>query len=99
MPKDIVVMNLLANYMYGSYDYGASIRENRALDTKFDELKRQGLFLRSSPEFTKTDFIGISTTGIPGVNVSNPAAFVTLLRNPDSGAGFYLVRQANSSST
>ncbi|KAI0790316.1 glycoside hydrolase superfamily [Irpex lacteus] len=67
-----------------AYDYGASIRENRALDTKFDELKH---------------FIGISTTGIPGVNVSNPAAFVTLLRNPDSGAGFYLVRQANSSST
>ncbi|KAI0790298.1 glycoside hydrolase superfamily [Irpex lacteus] len=29
----------------------------RALGAKFDELKRQGLFLRSSPEFRKTDFI------------------------------------------
>ncbi|KAI0092324.1 glycoside hydrolase superfamily [Irpex rosettiformis] len=85
--------------VYTSYGYGASIRENRALSPKFDELKRQGLFLRSSPEFRKTDWIGDSTTGIPGVNISNPAAFVTLLRNPDTGAGFYLVRQTNSTST
>ena len=47
--------------VYTSYDYGASIRENRALSPKFDELKRQGLFLRSSPEFRKTDWIGNSS--------------------------------------
>ncbi|KAI0684047.1 glycoside hydrolase superfamily [Cytidiella melzeri] len=85
--------------VYTSYDYGASIRESRSLSPKFDELKRQGLFLRSSPEFRKTDWIGDSTTGIPGVTISNANAFVTLLKNPDSGAGFFIVRQANSSST
>ncbi|PSS38131.1 hypothetical protein PHLCEN_2v38 [Hermanssonia centrifuga] len=85
--------------VYTSYDYGASIRESRALSPKFDELKRQALFLRSSPDFRKTDWIGDSTTSIPGVAVNDSAAFVTFLQNPDTGAGFYIVRQANSSST
>jgi hypothetical protein len=80
-----------------SYDYGASIRENRALSAKFDELKRQGLFLRSSPEFRKTDWIGDSSTG--GVSVNESAAFVTFLRNPDSSTGFYIARQKDSTST
>ncbi|KAF8523825.1 glycoside hydrolase superfamily [Gautieria morchelliformis] len=83
--------------VYTSYDYGASIRENRALSDKFDELKRQGLFLRSSPEFRKTDWIGDSSTG--GVSVNGSGAFVTFLRNPDSGAGFYIARQNDSTST
>ena len=82
-----------------SYDYGASIREDRALSSKFDELKRQGLFLRSTPEFRKTDWIGDSSTGIPGVSVNDTKGFVTLLQNPDTGAGFYILRPANSSST
>ena len=82
-----------------SYDYGAAIRESRALSTKHDELKRQGLFLRSSPEFRKTDWIGDSNSGIPGVSVNDSAAFVTLLQNPDTGTGFYILRQANSTST
>ena len=85
--------------MLDSYDYGSSIRENRALSPKFDEIKRQGLFLRSSPEFHKTDWIGDSSTGIPGVNVSNNAAFATLLKNPDTGAGFIITRQTDSTST
>ncbi|KAF7789942.1 hypothetical protein EIP86_000890 [Pleurotus ostreatoroseus] len=85
--------------VYTSYDYGASIRENRALSPKFDELKRQGLFLRSTPSFRKTDWIGDSSTGIPGVSADNSEAFVTLLRNPDTDTGFYLVRHANSSAT
>ncbi|KIJ23862.1 glycoside hydrolase family 35 protein, partial [Sphaerobolus stellatus SS14] len=83
--------------VYTSYDYGAAIRENRVLGPKFDELKRQGLFIRSSPEFSKTDWIGDSSTGAAAT--SNSAAFVTLLRNPDSGAGFYIARQGNSTST
>ncbi|KAI0930973.1 hypothetical protein AcV7_005008 [Taiwanofungus camphoratus] len=84
--------------VYTSYDYGSSIRESRALGPKFDELKRQGLFLRSSPEFRKTDWVGDTSTGIPGVSVNGSEAYVTLLRNPDSGTGFYIVRQSNSSS-
>ncbi|KIJ53974.1 glycoside hydrolase family 35 protein [Sphaerobolus stellatus SS14] len=83
--------------VYTSYDYGGTIRENRALGPKFDEIKRQALFLRSSPEFRKTDWIGNSSAGAVGIN--NVAAFATLLRNPDSGTGFYITRQNDSTST
>ena len=82
-----------------SYDYGAAIREPRALSPKFDELKRQALFIRSSPAFKKTDWIGDSSTGIPGVTVNGSSAFVTLLKNPDTGTGFIIARQQNSTST
>lgn len=84
--------------VYTSYDYGSSIRESRLLSDKFDELKRQGIFLRSSPGFYKTDWVGDTDTTMPGVTVNGSEAYVTWLRNPDTGAGFYIVRQANSSS-
>ncbi|KAJ6579095.1 glycoside hydrolase family 35 protein [Mycena vulgaris] len=83
--------------VYSSYDYGASIAESRALTTKFDELKLQGIFLRSSPEFYKTNFIADSSTGL--VATSNPAAFATFLQNPDTQTAFYILRQTNSTST
>ncbi|KAI9452442.1 glycoside hydrolase family 35 protein [Russula earlei] len=83
--------------VYTSYDYGAAVEESREITSKFTELKSQGLFLRSSPEFLKTDRIGNSTSG--PCEVSNPAAFVTLLKNPDTGTCFWIARQANSSST
>ncbi|KAF8758678.1 Beta-galactosidase, domain 3 [Rhizoctonia solani] len=82
---------------YTSYDNGASIRENRRLSTKYTEFKKQGLFLRNAPEFYKTDIVGNSTSG--AVAVSDPAAFVTELRNPDTKAGFYIARQTYSPST
>ncbi|KAF7297199.1 Glycoside hydrolase family 35 protein [Mycena indigotica] len=82
--------------VYSSYDYGASISESRALTTKFNELKLQGIFLRSSPEFYKTNFI---SDGSSGFTTSNPAAFGTFLQNPDTKAAFYVLRQANSTST
>ncbi|KAL4244519.1 glycosyl hydrolase 35 family protein [Abortiporus biennis] len=85
--------------VYTSYDYGAAIRESRALSPKFDELKRQGMFIRSSPQFRKTDWIGDSTSGIPGVSLNGSAAFLTFLKNPDTGTGFIIARQANSTST
>ncbi|TCD66865.1 hypothetical protein EIP91_000819 [Steccherinum ochraceum] len=85
--------------VYTSYDYGSAIRESRALSPKFDELKRQALFLRSSAEFRKTDWIGDTSTGIPGVTVNGSAAYVTLLRNPDTSTNFFIVRQNNSTST
>ena len=66
------------------------------INIKHAELKRQGLFLRSSPEFYKTDWIGNSTSN--AVNVSNPNAFVVLLSNPDTGANFYISRQTDSTS-
>ncbi|KAK7019437.1 hypothetical protein VNI00_018047 [Paramarasmius palmivorus] len=79
------------------------ITESRMLTTKFSELKAQSIFLRSSPEFYKTDWIGDTSTGLSeGAVISvngTPPAFVTLLRNPDSGAGFWIVRQNDSTST
>ncbi|RDX44129.1 hypothetical protein OH76DRAFT_1446217 [Lentinus brumalis] len=85
--------------VYTSYDYGSSIRETRALTDKFDEVKRQGLFLRSSPQFLKTDWMGNSSLGIPGVTLNGSSAFVTSLKNPDSGTWFHITRQSDSSST
>ena len=67
------------------------------MTTKFDELKRQAMFLRSSPEFYKTDWISDTSTGL-GVS-TNSAAFITLLKNPDTNTAFYIARHANSSST
>ena len=82
-----------------SYDYGAPISENRLLTDKYDEVKRQGIFLRSSPEFRKTDWIGDSATGIPGVAIDNDLVYGTYLKNPDSGTGFLITRQNDSTST
>ncbi|KAI0040947.1 glycoside hydrolase family 35 protein [Auriscalpium vulgare] len=82
--------------VYTSYDYGSAIQENRDITTKFTELKSQGLFLRSSPDFYKTDWIGNSSTGV--VQVSNSAAFVVQLKNPDTGASFWIARQTDSTS-
>ncbi|KAJ3813869.1 glycoside hydrolase family 35 protein [Lentinula aff. lateritia] len=85
--------------VYTSYDYGSTISENRALTDKHLELKLQGIFLRSSSDFYKTNWVGDSSTGFTAGSVTNPAAFVTLLQNPDSGAGFWVVRQSSSTST
>ncbi|KAF8551280.1 glycoside hydrolase family 35 protein [Imleria badia] len=83
--------------VYTSYDYGSAIAENRELTDKYPELKRQGLFLRSSPAFYKTDYIGDSTSG--AVAVTNDSAFVTLLTNPDTSTSFFIARQNDSTST
>ncbi|KAG6863845.1 hypothetical protein C0991_002703 [Blastosporella zonata] len=70
------------------------LSESRKLTSKYDEIKRRGIFLRSSLVFYKTDWIADSSA----VSTS-PAAFVSLLRNLDSKAGFYVVRQTDSTST
>lgn len=84
-------------HLAASYDYGSSISENRLLTPKHVELKRQGLFLRSSPDFYKTNWVGNSSSS--AVSVSNSAAFVVFLSNPDTNAGFYIARQTDSTST
>ncbi len=100
--------------VYTSYDYGASvsigsffithhlilglqIAESRDLTTKYDELKRQSLFLRSSRDFYKTDWVADSSTGL-SVSTNNDA-FVTLLKNFDTGTQFFIARQGDSTST
>lgn len=69
------------------------------MTAKHQELKLQGIFLRSSPDFYKTNWIGDSSTGFAAGAVTNTAAFVTFLQNPDSLAGFWVVRQSTSTST
>ncbi|KAF9524253.1 glycoside hydrolase family 35 protein [Crepidotus variabilis] len=82
--------------VYTSYDYAASISESRELTSKYDEMKRQAMFIRSSREFVKTNWIGDSSTGL---NVSSSLnAWVTLLQNPDTGTSFYIVRNKDSTS-
>ncbi|KAI0033132.1 glycoside hydrolase family 35 protein [Vararia minispora EC-137] len=83
--------------VYTSYDYGAHLTESRDVTAKYSELKLQGLFLRSSPDFYKTNWIGNSSTGV--VKVSNPGALVVKLQNPDTNATFYIARHADSTST
>jgi hypothetical protein len=85
------------HFRAASYDYGAAIAENRALTDKYAELKRQGLFLRSTPEFYKTDWVGDTSTG--AVTSTSSAAYITHLRNPESNASFYLVRNRDATST
>ncbi|KAK0448411.1 glycoside hydrolase family 35 protein [Desarmillaria tabescens] len=75
---------MLYGFVYTSYDYGAS-------------LKRQGLFVRSSPEFYKTDWIADSSTGLS--ILSSDTVFATYLLNPDTQSGFYIVRHNDSTST
>ncbi|KAH7102444.1 glycoside hydrolase family 35 protein [Auriculariales sp. MPI-PUGE-AT-0066] len=85
--------------VYTSYDYGSPITENRSLSAKYTELKRQGLFVRSAPELYKTDYKGNSTDGSGAVLVDNPDILATALINPDSHAGFWIVRHADSVSS
>lgn len=88
---------LLLNVVHCINCTAPQIAESRALTTKFDELKRQALFLRSSQEFYKTDWVADASTGL--AISTNSAAFITFLRNPDTSAGFYIARQADSTST
>ncbi|SJL18215.1 uncharacterized protein ARMOST_21793 [Armillaria ostoyae] len=83
--------------VYTSYDYRASIVEARQLTTRYDALKGRGLFVRSPPEFYKTDWIADSSTGLS--ILSSGAVFATYLLNPDTQAGFYIVRHNDSTST
>ncbi len=73
------------------------------LTPKYTELKLQGMFLRSSPEFYATDWIGDSdsnlTTAVVTTNSSGDPGFLTHLQNPDTLAGFWILRQNDSTST
>ncbi|PLW22907.1 hypothetical protein PCASD_12028 [Puccinia coronata f. sp. avenae] len=85
---------------YTSYDYGSAISEDRTLNEKYTELKRQSFFLRSSNQFYQTEVVGDSKRDPDYfVGEDSDSAFVTELRNPTSGAGFYIVRALDSTST
>lgn len=87
---------------------GAAISESRQIESpKFAEMKRQALFIRSTPEFYKTDVIGNSSASSGAVKVHQSGArggrkddvFVTLLRNPETNASFYIARHKDSTAS
>ncbi|KAJ7208991.1 glycoside hydrolase superfamily [Mycena pura] len=87
--------------VYTSYDYGASIAEDRSLTAKWSELKNIGTFIRSvEQDLASNTIIGNSSAAY----TDNPGVFVTELRNLENAAGggvtpaFYVVRQTRTSS-
>ncbi|KAK4246096.1 glycoside hydrolase superfamily [Corynascus novoguineensis] len=84
---------LAAPFIGTSYDYGAAISEDRSIDDKYYEIKNLGLFTRVADELALTDRVG---TGVEYTNNTN--LFVTELRNPDTGAGFYFIRHDETAS-
>ncbi|KAK1223567.1 hypothetical protein PQX77_013554 [Marasmius sp. AFHP31] len=95
--------------VYTSYDYGASIAENRTLTRKFFELKLLSTFVRSVEDdlarATNISQISDVTSPPKGYTVpENPGIFVTELRNLEGEGedehqpGFYVVRQTQTSS-
>jgi len=78
--------------VYTSYDYGAPIKEDRELTTKYDEDKRLGYFLQSVTPLTQTD----ASAAVPP---SNPSIIEQARINPDDHTQFIELRHANSTST
>ncbi|KAF8321219.1 glycoside hydrolase family 35 protein [Clavulina sp. PMI_390] len=87
--------------VYTSYDYGAPIAESRQIESpKYAEIKRQAMFIRSTPDIRQTKVVGNSSTDaveVLGAHASE--VFVTQLQNPVSQANFYIARAKNSTST
>ncbi|KAF5023101.1 hypothetical protein F66182_4858 [Fusarium sp. NRRL 66182] len=79
-----------APFQTSSYDYSASIRENRTLSLKYYEIKSLALFTRVAKDLTKTDLVGNSTS-----YTDNEAITAIELRNPDNDAGFYALRHTD----
>ncbi|KAG9019237.1 hypothetical protein FRB90_004799, partial [Tulasnella sp. 427] len=85
--------------VYTSYDYGAAIAENRDIrPEKYAEIKRQGFFLRSIPDFYKTDILPGGSWKIMESSGSPPIAG-KFLQNPDNESGFLIVRHKDSTLT
>ncbi|EIN12193.1 glycoside hydrolase family 35 protein [Punctularia strigosozonata HHB-11173 SS5] len=73
-----------------SYDYSAAISETRELNDKYGELKLQSMFLRSFPDFRKTNLVVEDNTTHTGIDVTH-------LQNPDTGAAWFISRHVNVS--
>ncbi|KAF9269213.1 glycoside hydrolase family 35 protein [Marasmius fiardii PR-910] len=79
---------------YTSYDYGGGINENRVATPKMNEMRLQGLFLRVSRDLLSSNLIA------NGTNYTTSSLIHTAeLRNPSSGAAFYVTRHDDSRST
>jgi beta-galactosidase GanA len=78
--------------VYSSYDYGAAIKEDRELTSKYDEQKRLGYMLASVAPLTKSDQVAAAPATDPSIRVAARA-------NPDDGTHFYELRHSDSTST
>ncbi|KAM7208335.1 family 35 glycosyl hydrolase [Naviculisporaceae sp. PSN 640] len=76
-----------------SYDYSSPITETRAIGSKYYETKLLTLFTRAVKDLAKTDRVG-NGTGY----TDNPAISTAELRNPDTGAAFYVTMHTHSPS-
>ena len=85
---------LAAPFVGSSYDYSAAISEDRSIGDKYYELKNLGLFTRIADELAFTDRVGAGTE-----QTNNTNLFTTELRNPKTGAAFYVIRHAVTAST
>ena len=85
---------LAAPFVGSSYDYAAAISEDRSIGDKYYEIKNLGLFTRVADELAFTDRVGAGTE-----YTNNTDLFTTELRNPKTGAAFYVIRHAVTAST
>ncbi|KAK6821046.1 family 35 glycosyl hydrolase [Apiospora arundinis] len=76
-----------------SYDYSSPISENRIIGDKYYETKILTQFTRVAKDLAFTNRLGNSTK-----YTDNPAIATSELRNPDTGAAFYVVMHADSTS-
>ncbi|CAE7133094.1 unnamed protein product, partial [Rhizoctonia solani] len=79
--------------VYTSYDYAASISEDRTLTPKFSEIKLQGLFLHATPHYHLAGRISTGTS-----LSSSQQIFTTHLATPQ-GQNLYIVRQTTNNNT
>ncbi|KAF2970435.1 hypothetical protein GQX73_g3105 [Xylaria multiplex] len=74
-----------ATVVASSYDYSSPVSENRKIGSKYYETKLLTQFTRVATDLAMTDRIGNSTD-----YSTNPAIAVSELRNPETGARFYV---------
>lgn len=77
-----------------SYDYSSPVSENREIGDKYYETKLLTMFTRVSGDLAKTDQVGNGTQ-----YTGNEAITATELRNADTGAAYYVVMHADSTSS
>ncbi|KAK8075556.1 family 35 glycoside hydrolase [Apiospora hydei] len=77
-----------------SYDYSSPISESRIIGDKYYETKILTQFTRVANDLAFTNRIGNSTA-----YTDNPSIATSELRNPETGAAFYVVMHADSTSS
>ncbi|GAP88114.2 putative beta-galactosidase B [Rosellinia necatrix] len=76
-----------------SYDYSSPVSENRKIGSKYYETKLLTQFTRVAKDLAMTDRIGNNSD-----YSTNPAIAVSELRNPETGARFYVAMHSYSPS-